>query len=106
MGARHAETPYPGPPPLMAVADVRAALRDGRGCPGDAECFEVDLARTLVAATAADLRRVADVIKTYAGSIRAFSGPEFDDALQEGPDLVAEIKKGNQESPGIAVITG
>ncbi|MFH8464775.1 hypothetical protein [Streptomyces sp. NPDC017991] len=36
-------------------------------------------------------------IKTYTGSIRAYSDPEFDDALQEGLDLIAEIKRGNQE---------
>ncbi|WP_245685281.1 hypothetical protein [Streptomyces yerevanensis] len=79
------------------MADIHAALRDGRGFPGDAESFEADLARALDTSTATDFRQVADVIKTYAGSIRAFSDPEFDEALQEGLDLVAEIKKGSQE---------
>jgi hypothetical protein len=79
------------------VADIRAALRDGRGFPDDAESFEADLARALDTSTATDLHQVADVIKTYAGSIRAFSDPEFDEALQEGLDLIAEIKKGSQE---------
>jgi len=40
---------------------------------------------------------VAGPVGRYAGSISAFSDPAFDDALQEGLDLVAEIKKGNQE---------
>jgi hypothetical protein len=97
MSAQHAETPHASSPQLRTVADIRAALRDGRGFPGDAESFEADLARALDASTATDLHQVADVINTYAGSIRAYSDPEFDDALQEGLDLIAEIKKGNRE---------
>ncbi|MEU8648903.1 ATP-binding protein [Streptomyces sp. NPDC048737] len=40
---------------------------------------------------------VAGPFGRYAGSIRAFSHPEFDDALQEGLDLIAEAKDGDQE---------
>jgi hypothetical protein len=47
--------------------------------------------------TATDLHQVADVIKTYVGSVRALSDPEFDEALQEGLDLIAGIKKSSQE---------
>ncbi|GHE29530.1 DUF6247 family protein [Streptomyces capitiformicae] len=97
MSAQHTERPHASSPPLRTVADIRAALRDGRGFPGDAESFEADLARALDASTATDLHQIADVIKTYAGSIRASSDPEFDDALLEGLGLIAEIKKGNQE---------
>ncbi len=99
MSAQHAQTTHTSPSQLRTVAEIRAALRDGRGFPGDAESFEADLVRALdtATATATDLHQVADVIKTYAGSIRAFSDPEFDDALQEGLDLIAEIKKGKQE---------
>lgn len=97
MSAQHAGTTHTSPSHLRTVADIRAALRDGRGFPGDAESFEADLDRALDTATATDLHQVADVIKTYAGSIRAFSDPEFDDALQEGLDLIAEVKKGKQE---------
>jgi len=79
--------------PLRTVADIRAALREGRGFPGDREDFELDLARALDASTAADLGKVAEVIRTYAGSIRIYSDPGFDDALQEGLDLIAEIKR-------------
>ncbi|WP_030859287.1 DUF6247 family protein [Streptomyces sp. NRRL S-37] len=96
MGAQRAETPHTPLPPLRTVADIRAALREGRGFPGDKEDFEADLARALDASTATDLHQVAEVIKTYAGSIRAYSDPEFDDALQEGLDLIAEIKKGGR----------
>ncbi|MCX4401103.1 ATP-binding protein [Streptomyces sp. NBC_01764] len=105
MSAQHAETPHPGPPHLRTVADIRAALRDGQGFPGDAESFEADLARALDTATATDLHQVADVIKTYAGSIRAFSDPGFDDAVQqEGLDLIAEIKKATRSEPGHPVL--
>ncbi|MFI1352443.1 hypothetical protein ACH4TV_02445 [Streptomyces sp. NPDC020898] len=97
MSAQHAEAPQTSPPQLRTVADIRAVLRDGRGFPGDAESFEVDLARALDASTATDLHQVADVIKMYAGSVRAFSDPEFDGALQEGLGLIAEVKQGNQE---------
>lgn len=99
MSAQHAETPRPGPPHLRTVADIRAALRDGRGFPDDAERFEAGFARALDTATASDLHQVADVIKTYAGSIRAFSDPGFDDAVQEGLDLIAEIKKATRSEP-------
>jgi hypothetical protein len=97
MSAQHAETSHAGLPRLRTVADIRAALRDGRGFPGDAESFEADLARALETSTATDLHQVADVIKTYAGGIRAFSDPGFDEALREGLDLIAGIKKGDQE---------
>ncbi|MCZ4509354.1 hypothetical protein O3Q52_14335 [Streptomyces sp. ActVer] len=96
MSAQHAETSHASLPPLRTVADIRSALRDGRGFPQDAESFEADLAHALDTSTAADLHQVAEVIKAYAGSIRAFSDPEFEDALQEGIDLIAQIKKGNQ----------
>ncbi|MEX3107128.1 MULTISPECIES: DUF6247 family protein [unclassified Streptomyces] len=79
--------------PLRTVSEIRAALREGRGFPGDREDFEADLARALDASTAADLGRVAEVIRTYAGSIRAYSDPEFDEALQEGLEIIAEIKR-------------
>lgn len=104
MSAQRAETPHPGPPHLRTVADIRAALRDGRGFPGDAESFEADLARALDTATATDLHRVADVIMTYVDSIRAFSDPGFDDAVQEGLDLIAEIKKATGSEPGQPVL--
>ncbi|MFD7814132.1 hypothetical protein ACFV6E_14430 [Streptomyces sp. NPDC059785] len=97
MSAQHAETPHGSLPNLRTVADIRAALRDGRGFPGDSESFEADLARALDSSTATDLHLVADVIKTYAGSIRAYSDPEFEDAVHEGLDVIAEIKKGHQE---------
>jgi hypothetical protein len=96
MSAQQSETPHASPPQLRTVADIRAALRDGRGFPGDAESFEVDFARARDTAAATDLHQVADVIKTYSGSIRALSDPEFDDELREGLDLIAEVKNGNQ----------
>ncbi|MEU3278687.1 ATP-binding protein [Streptomyces antibioticus] len=104
MSAQHAETPHPGPPHLRTVADIRAALRNGQGFPGDAESFEADLARALDTATATDLHQVADVIKTYAGSIRDVGDPGFDDAVQEGLDLGAEIKKATRSVPGHPVL--
>lgn len=96
MSAQHVATPHTSPPQLRTVAEIRAALWNGRGFPGDAESFEADLACALDASTAADLHKVADVIKTYVGSIRAFSDPELAVALQEGLGLIAEVKKGNQ----------
>lgn len=96
MGAQHDETSHTPLPPLRTVAEIRAALRQGRGFPGDKEDFEADLAQALDASTAADFHLVAEVLKTYAGSIRSYSDPEFDAALQEGLDLIAEIKKGGR----------
>ncbi|MFD4525325.1 DUF6247 family protein [Streptomyces sp. NPDC058470] len=99
MSAQHAETPSAHHPSLRlkTIGDIRAALREGRGFPGDKEAFEADLARALEASTEADLTAVAAVIVDYRGRIRLYSDPEFDDALQEGLALIAEIKKGNQE---------
>ncbi|QNP73039.1 hypothetical protein IAG44_28825 [Streptomyces roseirectus] len=93
MSAQHSETPTTLPP-LRTVADIRAALREGRGFPGDKEDFELDLARALDASTAADLGKVAEVIVDYRGRIRLYSDPGFDDALQEGLEIAAKIKKG------------
>ncbi|MEV6332572.1 hypothetical protein [Streptomyces sp. NPDC051909] len=93
MSAQHAEATHPVPPPPKTVADIRAALRQGRGFPGDAESFEADLARALDASTPADLHRGSQVLNECAGSIAAFSDPEFDAAVEEGLDLIAEIKK-------------
>ncbi|MCX5391008.1 DUF6247 family protein [Streptomyces sp. NBC_00094] len=93
MSAQHAEPAYPTAPRLKTVGDIRAALRQGRGFPGDAESFEADLARALDASTPTDLHRVADVLNEYAGSIAAYSDPEFDAAVEEGLDLISEIKK-------------
>ena len=81
--------------PLRTVADIRAALREGRGFPGDREDFEADLARALEEATETDLGAVAAVIVDYRGRIRLYSDPGFEDALQEGLDIAAKIKKGD-----------
>lgn len=98
MSAQYAETPEQHPPvPLKTIGDIRAALRQGRGFPGDKEDFEADLARALEASTETDLTAVAEVIVDYRGRIRLYSAPGFDDALQEGLDLIAEIKRGPQE---------
>ncbi|MHC5905371.1 DUF6247 family protein [Streptomyces sp. S6] len=94
MSAQYVESSHPGFPPLKTVADIRAALREGRGFPGDKEDFEVDLARALDASTAADLGKVAEVIVDYRGRIRLYSDPGFDGALQEGLEIAAKIKKG------------
>ncbi|MGW4905077.1 DUF6247 family protein [Streptomyces sp. NPDC004270] len=99
MSAQYSETPsghYP-PVPLKTIGDIRAALREGRGFPGDKEDFEADLARALEASTETDLTAVAGVIVDYRGRIRLYSAPGFDDALQEGLDLIAEIKRSPQE---------
>ncbi|MDN3024939.1 DUF6247 family protein [Streptomyces sp. S.PB5] len=95
MGAQHDETPsgHHSPLPLRTIGDIRAALREGRGFPGDREDFEADLTRALEASTETDLTAVAAVIVDYRGRIRVYSDPGFDDALQEGLALIAKIKK-------------
>ncbi|MET8980457.1 DUF6247 family protein [Streptomyces sp. NPDC004539] len=80
--------------PLRTVAEIRAALREGRGFPGDREDFEADLAHALEEATESDLGAVASVIVDYRGRIRLYSDPGFEDALREGLDIAARIKKG------------
>ncbi|WP_416966988.1 DUF6247 family protein [Streptomyces sp. 4F14] len=80
--------------PLRTVAEIRAALREGRGFPGDREDFEADLARALEDASEAELDALAAVIVDYRGRIRLYSDPGFEDALQEGLDIAAKIKKG------------
>ncbi|KND40357.1 DUF6247 family protein [Streptomyces acidiscabies] len=80
--------------PLRTVAEIRAALREGRGFPGDREDFEADLARALEDASETELDAVAAVIVDYRGRIRLYSDPGFEDALQEGLDIAAKIKKG------------
>ncbi|MDX3381077.1 hypothetical protein PV682_06375 [Streptomyces niveiscabiei] len=96
MGAQHAESAggEHSPVPLRTIGDIRAALREGRGFPGDREDFEADLVRALEASTETDLSTVAAVIVDYRGRIRIYSDPGFEDALQEGLELAAKIKKG------------
>ncbi|MBQ0853408.1 hypothetical protein J8N05_35165 [Streptomyces sp. BH-SS-21] len=82
MSAQHAEPPHGSLPHLGTVADIRAELRDGRGL--YAESFEADRARAMDTATTTDLHPFADVIKTDAGSIRAYSEPELTTRFRQG----------------------
>ncbi|MGW7367332.1 DUF6247 family protein [Streptomyces sp. NPDC054841] len=85
-------------PSLHTIGDVRAALRQGRGFPGDRENFEKDLDHALNISTETDLRAVAEVIRDYRGRILLHSDPDFEAALAEGVDLSRRLKAGDQET--------
>ncbi|MER5309083.1 DUF6247 family protein [Streptomyces sp. NPDC002773] len=84
--------------PLRTLGDIRAALRAGRGFPGDREDFELDLTRALENSTETDLSAVAAVMVDYRGRVRLYSDPEFDLAMQEGVELAMRIKREAAES--------
>ncbi|MFJ8662656.1 hypothetical protein [Streptomyces sp. NPDC093795] len=78
--------------PLRTLGDIRAALRAGRGFPGDREDFELDLTRALENSTETDLSAVAAVMVDYRGRVRLASAPDYDVAMQEGEELLLRIK--------------
>ncbi|UUU22440.1 hypothetical protein [Streptomyces sp. DSM 40750] len=97
MSAQHTETPVPALLPLRTIGDIRAALRSGRGFPGDQESFEADLQHALESSSETDLNAVAAVMVDYRGRIRLYQDPDFDIAVQEGNDLTARLKQGAQD---------
>ncbi|MFG2291841.1 DUF6247 family protein [Streptomyces sp. NPDC048603] len=82
----------PSPLPLRTLGDIRAALRDGHGFPGDRDNFEAALTRALEASDETDLQAVAEVIVDYRGRIRLRSDPAFEAALAEGLELTRTMK--------------
>ncbi|MEH0521938.1 hypothetical protein QBA38_23510 [Streptomyces stelliscabiei] len=97
MSAHHTETPVHAPLPLRTIGDIRAALRSGRGFPGDQESFEADLQHALELSSETDLNAVAAVIVDYRGRIRFYQDPDFDVSVQEGIDLTAHLKQEAQD---------
>ncbi|UGY94097.1 hypothetical protein [Streptomyces gobiensis] len=70
-------------PPLRTVGDLRTALHQGYGFPGDAAEFEAEFARA-VELSEPDLAAAARVVAAYRGHIYARHDPHFETGIAEG----------------------
>ncbi|WP_165685740.1 hypothetical protein [Streptomyces sp. KO7888] len=84
-----ADSGHPRLPLLRAIGEMRAALKEGYGFPGDADAFEANLAHEIDYADPADMSGVIRLVEEFRGRVLARQDPAFSASVAAA---IAEIQ--------------